>query len=258
MFTIFVHQTCKSGEMDVTLLFAEAAPLSWRKSMYGYLLATDYALLGVTVLVLLPLLIRLFKLSDANLVLFGLAFRVARLFALSMSKSTFEVFFSTFIGCPSSMIVSCCKAKVSKMVGDNERGKAFALMSCAETVAILVGSVIFSGVYRATRDILPGMVFILEALFFLAFIVVIWFVGQDMKKAAQYEEVNEIAVDNLNGKEDDDKNETHQPITASDPTEHATSSNNSHHTNRNPFCEVEVNPKLQELGEIKNSNTITW
>jgi len=41
--TIFIQQACKSGEVDITVLYTLKSPLNWSRSMYGYLLATDYA-----------------------------------------------------------------------------------------------------------------------------------------------------------------------------------------------------------------------
>lgn len=191
--TIFIQQTCKSGELDATLLFTEAAPLSWRKSMYGYLLATDYALLGLAMFAALPLLIRFFHLSDVNLLLIGVTFRVVRLLILAFSRSTFEVYLSVIIGCPSALIISCSKALVSKTVSDGEMGKAFSLLSCAETVSILVGSVIFTSVYNSTKYIMPGFVFAAEAVFFACLFFVVLLLGRDMKLAAQYIILDEVA-----------------------------------------------------------------
>lgn len=191
--TIFVQQTCKSGELDATLLFTEAAPLSWRKSMYGYLLATDYALLGAATLLVLPLLIRLFHLSDVHLLLIGVVFRVIRLMVLAFSRSTFEVYLSVIVGCPSALIISCSKALVSKTVSDDEMGKAFSLLSCAETVSILVGSVIFTTVYNSTKHIMPGFVFATEGVFFFLLFFVLLLLGRDMKLAAQYNILSEVS-----------------------------------------------------------------
>lgn len=191
--TIFVQQTCKSGELDATLLFTEAAPLSWRKSMYGYLLATDYALLGAATLLLLPLLIRLFHLHDVHLLLIGVVFRVIRLLIIAFSRSTFEVYLSVIIGCPSALIISSAKALISKTVSDDEMGKAFSLLSCAETVSILVGSVIFTTVYNSTKYIMPGFVFAIEGLFFFLFFFVLMLLGRDMKLAAQYNILSEVS-----------------------------------------------------------------
>ena len=193
--TIFIQQTCKSGELDATLLFAEAAPLSWRKSMYGYLVATDYAFLGLTMLVFLPCLIRYFHLPDISMVLIGVAFRFCRLFVLAFSRSTLEVYISVIIGCPSALIISCSKAMISKMAIEGEMGKAFSLLSCAETVSLLLGSVIFSNVYNATKHITPGFVFLLESAFFFFYFFVLVLLGRDMKLAAQYNQLQESATE---------------------------------------------------------------
>lgn len=159
-------------------------------------MATDYALLGVCVLVLLPILIKFFSLTDCNLIIVGLTFRILRLFILSFSNSTFKVFFSTVLGSPSALIVSCCKASISKVVNDDERGKIFALVSCAETVAILTGSVIFVSVYNSTKTSFRGSVFIFEALFFLAMLGMVYFVGKDMKE--EYDEMGNPPLEDLN------------------------------------------------------------
>ena len=190
--TVFVQQTCKSGEVTATLLFAERAPLSWKKSMYGYLLATDYACLGVCMLVILPFLIRTFHFRDITMILIGVVFRVVRLSVLSCSSSTFAVYAAVVIGCPSSLVVSCTKALISKTVHDTERGKAFSLLSCAETVSALVGSVVFTGVYAATFEIYPGFVFALEAVFFVVLFLMLMALGHDMKVCAQYGMLQEV------------------------------------------------------------------
>ena len=166
--------------------------------MYAYLLATDYALLGLTVLLLLPFLIRFFKFTDCRLIMFGLSFRILRLLILSISKSTFEVFSSTIIGAPSALIISCCKASISKLVEENERGKVFALVSCAETVAILAGSIIFVSVYNSTKNFFSGSVFVFEALFFVSLLMLVYLVGKDMRAASEYNEMNNANVGDNN------------------------------------------------------------
>jgi hypothetical protein len=102
--------------MDATLLFAERSPLSWKKSMYGYLLATDYACLGLSTLVILPLLIRCCHLADMTMVLVGVAFRAARLVIMATSSTTLGIYMAVLVGAPSSLIVSCGKALISKTV----------------------------------------------------------------------------------------------------------------------------------------------
>ena len=95
--TLVVIQTCRAGEIEATLLFAERSPLSWKKSMYGYLLATDYAGLGISTLFILPFLIRLLHLADMTMVLIGVGFRIVKLVMLAASSTTLGIYLSVVI-----------------------------------------------------------------------------------------------------------------------------------------------------------------
>lgn len=65
----------------------------------------------------------------------------------------------------------------------SELGKAFALVSCAEPVSNLVGSVVFNSVYRATFErIYPGFVFAQEAGFFVLFLAALGFLWFDVRR----------------------------------------------------------------------------
>jgi len=73
----------------------------------------------------------------------------------------------------------------------SELGKAFALISSAEPVSSLIGSVIFNSIYRATFDrIFPGFVFTLEVAFltglFLALLALWYDFNQTMDPSAQF------------------------------------------------------------------------
>ena len=89
-FAIVLQQTCKSGEVDITLVFTERSPLNWTKSTYGYLLAADYACLGIASALLMPLLVRCCHLHDVTLVLIGIVFRIVRVLIISFSGYLFS------------------------------------------------------------------------------------------------------------------------------------------------------------------------
>ena len=175
-FTIIAQQVCKSGETDTTLLFVEKSPLQWNRSLYGFLLATDYACLGLAVFLLLPILIRLLDLNDLTLVLIGLAFKMLRLMVLAFSTETWMVYLSVVVGCPSAMIISGAKSLISKSVDEDEMGKTFSLLSAGETVSNLLGSVFFISVYTGTFRVFAGMTFVIDAAFHgLLFVVLVSF-----------------------------------------------------------------------------------
>ena len=185
-FTIILHQAAKSGEVDVTMLFVERAPLYWRKSMYGYYLATDYACLGLAVFILLPLIIRFRKVDDIFLVMLGIFFKILRSLLLAFSTKTWMVFLSVVIGCPSAMIISGVKSIISKSVNEDEMGKTFSLLSCGETISNLLGSLIFTSIYASTQKVYPGLTYIVVAILFILLFVLVLLIAMDMRLANQY------------------------------------------------------------------------
>jgi len=199
---IFVQQACKSGEVDITVLYTLKSPLNWSRSMYGYLLATDYACLGLASSVLLPCFIHFFHLSDLSLAMIGLTFKIVRLAMMSYGRHTWLVFLSVIVGCPSALIISSSKSIVSKLVGEDELGKTFSLLSCGETISNLIGSLLFTSIYGSSVHLMPGLTYLLDcALMFLLLcvhLVVTYYMtkpsSQPKSPTAQYGSVETTAV----------------------------------------------------------------
>ncbi|XP_059139025.1 proton-coupled folate transporter-like [Physella acuta] len=169
---MFLNQTCKVAEQDVTVLFVQKAPLSWQPSGYGYLLSVECAGMGLCLLLLLPVLSTFLKLSDFTIVLQGLGFRLARNVMAGFCTRTWMVYVLVIVCSPLGVIASGLRSILSKAVCDDELGKIFALASSAETLAKLLGSVVFVNIYTATLDIWPGPAYISAALVTLGLIIV--------------------------------------------------------------------------------------
>lgn len=193
---IIAHQTCKSGEVDTLLLFTKRSPLNWSKSLYGYFLATDYAMLGISVIFLLPILVNYCKMKDVTLLNLGLIFKIIRLLILTFSSDTIVIFFSVIVSCPSALVASGVKSMVSKTVEEDEIGKVFSLLSCMETMSNLAGSVIFNSVYAATAStIFPGFTFLMDSIFQFLLLVIVIAVTLDMKSCTRYSILEETAAE---------------------------------------------------------------
>ena len=175
-------QACKSGEVDVTMLLVRRRPLDWSQPMYVYLLATDYACLGLAVLVLLPIIIRIAHPHDITLVLTGICFKIIRLGLLAFGDGPLTVYASVIVGCPSAIIISGLKSLVSKTVDKDEMGKMFSLLSCGETLGSLLGGVALTAVYAGTVQLMPGFAFILDIVLYVGLFSVLLIVGNDMRK----------------------------------------------------------------------------
>ncbi|XP_059139022.1 proton-coupled folate transporter-like [Physella acuta] len=172
---MFLNQTCKVGEQDVTVLFVQKPPLSWEPSGYGYLLSVDYAGMGLCLLLLLPVLSTFLNVSDIAIVLLGLGCKLVRTVWAGFCTQTWMVYVSVIVGSAAGVITSGLRSILSKAVCDDETGKVFALASSAETLAKLLGSVVFVNIYAATLDIWAGLAYISAALVTLVLIILmVW------------------------------------------------------------------------------------
>lgn len=185
---VTLWQVCKAGEVDVTLLVVERKPLNWRHALYGYLLAADYACLGIGVLILLPILSK--RMHDISLVLIGVFFKFGRVICIAVGSNSYVMFASVVVGAPASMVVSGSKSIVSKLVEYDEVGKIFSLLSTGETVSNLIGAVVFTTIYKITLPIWPPTVFVIEAVFFCILFMVLFCSASHVKQCTPNDDEN--------------------------------------------------------------------
>ena len=181
-FISLLNQTCKVGETDITLLFVTRSPLSWPKSWYGYLLSVDYAVMGLCLIIVLPILSNVIKLPDGGIVLIGLVCKIVRLFWAGFIRESWMVYVSVIIGSFAGMITSSIRSLISKSVEENELGKVFSLLATAETLSKLLGTLVFVSMYGATAYFFPGFTYIVEAFMYVGMTAVVAFIYRDMKR----------------------------------------------------------------------------
>lgn len=184
--TTILNQTCKSGEMDVTVLFVTRNPLSWPKSWYGYLLSVDYAVMGSSLFLLLPLLTNVFKMPDAGILLIGIGCKVIRLVWAGFCTDTWMVFTSVIIGAFAGMITIALRSLLSKSVEEDEAGKIFSLLACGETLSKLLGVLVFINLYSATASKFPGFAYMIEACIYAIMLILVAASYWDLKKVGNF------------------------------------------------------------------------
>lgn len=187
-----MNQTCKVGETDITLLFVTHSPLSWPKSWYGYLLSLDYAVMGVCLLLVLPILSNILNLPDGAIVIIGLLCKIIRLFWAAFIQESWMVYVSVIIGSFAGMITSSIRSLMSKAVEENEMGKVFSLLASAETASKLLGTVIFVSLYGATAYFFPGFAFVVEAILYMIMLVIMALIYKDLKTVGTYDLISAL------------------------------------------------------------------
>ena len=175
IFILLLHQTCRTGLTDVTLLYTELPPLSWPTSWFGYLAAADNAAMGIVLLIILPILSNVFKLSDPIISMLGLGCASVRFIILTWSTHSWMVWMAVGFGSLGGLINSPARSLLSKLVHEDEVGKIFAVLGSGETVAKFL-ALIFTALYGTTLDIFPGMSFLIASALYTIMSFLILFV----------------------------------------------------------------------------------
>ena len=177
---IMISQACKSGEMNTLVLFTQASPINMDKSWYGYLMAMNFACLGLSLYFLVPLLVQLFNLSDIALVILGSIMGIIRLLIMSFSIKSWMLYLAVLVGSPSVMIFTASKSIITKIVGADEVGKTFSLLYICEISCDLLGTLIFTNIYAATFSFYRGMAFVCMLIMHIVIFLVLIFLTKDM------------------------------------------------------------------------------
>ena len=111
-------------------------------------------------------------------------FRSAGLAIMAYGRHTWLIFLAAVVAAPSAFVVASCKSIISKLVGEDELGRAFSLVSCGESAAGLAGSVLFTSVYAATVSVMPGLAFLLDSALMAALLCVHLVVAHRMTKSS--------------------------------------------------------------------------
>lgn len=194
-----VNQTCKVGETDITLLFVTRSPLSWPKSWYGYLLSLDYAVMGICLFIVLPILSNILKCPDIAIIIIGILCKIVRLIWAGFCTQTWMMYTSVVVGAFAGLLMSSVRSLMSKTVEEDELGKTFSLLASGETASKLLGTLIFVSIYSATAYFFPGFAYIMEALTYLIMMLVMACLYQDFKTVGQYDLSEAFTGRNLYG-----------------------------------------------------------
>lgn len=83
---------CLSGEGDVSLLYLQHKPLSFSNEGYGYVKGVQDFLRSLLLLILIPLLKKVWSIQDTILIFIGLSSKVAGLIILGSAKYNWMVY----------------------------------------------------------------------------------------------------------------------------------------------------------------------
>lgn len=194
LFVLLLHQTCRTGLTDVTLLYTELPPLSWPTSWFGYLAAADNAAMGIVLLIILPIMSNYIKLSDSVISIIGLGCASIRFIILTWSKHSWMIWVAISVGSFGGLINSPARSLLSKLVHEDEVGKIFSVLGSGETIAKFL-ALIFTALYGSTLDIFPGLSFLIASGLYTIMSFLILFIHISTKDYLERDTEHESGID---------------------------------------------------------------
>ncbi|KAM6973260.1 LOW QUALITY PROTEIN: proton-coupled folate transporter [Aplochiton taeniatus] len=165
----FFNQLVAVGETGVSLLFLTYEPRAFTTELYGLFNAARMLLLGLSLLVLFPLLLRC--VGEQMLAKLSALFRMAGCLTMAFSSNTWMVFLVAVVGAPAGINQAVVKSLSSAIVQPDEQGAMFSFCASVEALCIALGGLIFNGLYPLTLASFPGMPYIVMATLSLVFIL---------------------------------------------------------------------------------------
>ena len=159
------------GELTITSLYLKNDPLSLSPDFVGYYYATQATIRGVGVIVTTQIAKRLLKVTDINLLLFGVLSQIVCHILIGFSKDALSVFVANIIGFAVPVGLSLSRSYTSKHVPPEQVGTLMAAFESIDALSFTT-NLISIEVFNATLNSFSGGVFIFLAGFgFIGFCI---------------------------------------------------------------------------------------
>jgi len=160
LFCLFLNLVTFNGILDVVIIYEKSFPLCWQSSYIGY---SQALLVSCSLITCLVVKLLNGKVPVIYLLAFGVLSEVACLFFYAFATETWLIFVGIFVGCLSTLPVIIFRNIVSCLTCAEDQGAVFALTAVCQSIAELIGSLIFNETYSATVSNFRQAVFILAA-----------------------------------------------------------------------------------------------
>ena len=159
----FLYQTCRVGQEDVLLLYLQRPEFAGRESSYAYILATGYAVKGLSLISILPLGTNIFHINDTAMMVMALLTQVVGFSILGFTQNMWMLYLGIIVGTPSAIFASISKSTISKLVSQEEIGMVFGVVTSLEIISSISGSGIFIYTYLMTSSYFMGTAYLIMA-----------------------------------------------------------------------------------------------
>ena len=147
-----------NGAHGIMFQFVQRA-FQWDAQIFSIVNASTLLLTSVAVILIVPFLIKVCKLSNMSLSIVGI-FSIYMQNLIRGSILNAEAFYISYVfGSLAYVPPISVRSKLSTIVDQNEENKVFGLIATLETITPFFGSILYSTVFNATIAAYPGLIF---------------------------------------------------------------------------------------------------
>lgn len=166
----YILMTLATGEFEIFILFGRES-WGWTTEFAFYQSYTTFiAFIGT--LIVTGLLVEVWKIADPILVMISLACSIIAKPILAITKDFYTIYIATTVEMFNSTRVIAMRSLISKIVGADELGRVYSVMSVIDTVVSPLSVLMYNQVYKETISTFPGTFYFLTVgLFTIIFII---------------------------------------------------------------------------------------
>jgi hypothetical protein len=134
----------------------------WSGETYSTWASLNNICNALTTLTIIPVFIKVFHFKDMTLALIGLCAYFGQNMFRGLILSPTGYYIAIIFGALGSVTSVGLRSYLSKIVERTELGKVFSLMSALESISTGLAPAIFTNIFRATIDTIPGICFVIN------------------------------------------------------------------------------------------------
>ncbi|GAU96568.1 hypothetical protein RvY_07997 [Ramazzottius varieornatus] len=155
----FISNIAYSGKSAVTQLFLEFEPFRWTLQQYSFFQGLLGLVGSVSVVFTVAFLRRCFRMTETSIAMVAYTSAIIGYIGYSVATEGWHIYASAGFGHMRLLCMVCVRSVLGELVGKNELGRAMALISVIQSIAPLLGSIIFVGLFHYTATWWSGLAF---------------------------------------------------------------------------------------------------
>ncbi|XP_067122742.1 probable peptidoglycan muropeptide transporter SLC46 [Centruroides vittatus] len=125
-----------------------------------------------------PVLVKVFKMKDYCLGIIGSISMFSSDIVKGFAYKTWLYYLGNGLGIFGTMGMLAVRARLSKIVSEEELGKIFAFLSSCESLVPVAGNLIFTQIFNASIHVFPGMAYVIAGAIIILPIIVFPWIGR--------------------------------------------------------------------------------